>query len=115
MATPERTPTEVDRIAEDWVDTLVELDPSTATYIGRTDQDHLLPRREPVAMEEDGEALSDREPEVVEDLFDALEAAIRVPRDALEDDREVARIAKRRERGGGDEADLFARILDEGS
>lgn len=47
MATPERTPTEVDRIAEDWVDTLVELDPSTATYIGRAGQDHRLPDYSP--------------------------------------------------------------------
>lgn len=47
MATPERTPTEVDRVAEDWVDTLVELDPSTATYIGRVEQDHRLPDYSP--------------------------------------------------------------------
>lgn len=47
MATPERTPTEVDRVAEAWVDTLVELDPATATYIGRTDQNHRLPDYSP--------------------------------------------------------------------
>ncbi|MGR2751669.1 DUF885 domain-containing protein [Agromyces arachidis] len=43
MANADRTPTEVDRVAEAWVDTLVEIDPATATYIGRTEQDHRLP------------------------------------------------------------------------
>ena len=47
MPTEERTPTEVDRVAEAWVDALVELDPATATYIGRTDQDHRLPDYSP--------------------------------------------------------------------
>lgn len=32
----QRTPTAIDQIAEDWVDTLVELDPTIGTYIGRT-------------------------------------------------------------------------------
>ena len=32
-----RTPTTVDRIAEHWVDTLVELEPSVGTYIGRNE------------------------------------------------------------------------------
>lgn len=32
--TPQRTPTEIDRIAEDWVTTLAELDPAVATWIG---------------------------------------------------------------------------------
>ncbi|KQO99866.1 DUF885 domain-containing protein [Leifsonia sp. Leaf264] len=32
-----RTPTAIDRIAEDWVDTLVELEPTLGTYIGRTE------------------------------------------------------------------------------
>lgn len=31
-----RTPTEIDAIAEDWVDTLVDLDPTIGTYIGRS-------------------------------------------------------------------------------
>jgi len=31
---PTRTPTEIDQIAEDWVTTLAELDPSVATWIG---------------------------------------------------------------------------------
>ena len=38
MPPNERTPTDVDRIAEEWVDTLVELDPAVGTYIGRTDR-----------------------------------------------------------------------------
>ncbi|CAD5998177.1 DUF885 domain-containing protein [Agreia sp. COWG] len=32
-----RTPTEIDAIAEGWVDTLVELEPTLGTYIGRTE------------------------------------------------------------------------------
>ncbi|TFC16603.1 DUF885 domain-containing protein [Cryobacterium algoritolerans] len=32
----QRTPTAIDKIAEDWVDTLVHLDPTVGTYIGRT-------------------------------------------------------------------------------
>ncbi|GAA1057190.1 hypothetical protein GCM10017608_07940 [Agromyces luteolus] len=43
MVIAARTPTAVDRIAEDWVDTIVELNPTVGTYIGRTDQDHRLP------------------------------------------------------------------------
>ena len=35
----QRTPTPIDRIAEDWVDTLVDLDPTVGTYIGRTESD----------------------------------------------------------------------------
>ncbi|TFD78112.1 DUF885 domain-containing protein [Cryobacterium sp. Sr8] len=33
----QRTPTAIDRIAEEWVDTLVEIDPTVGTYIGRTE------------------------------------------------------------------------------
>ncbi|GAA1061340.1 DUF885 domain-containing protein [Agromyces bracchium] len=43
MATEDRAPTDVDRIAEEWVDTIVVLNPTVGTYIGRTDQDHRLP------------------------------------------------------------------------
>ncbi|TFD58472.1 DUF885 domain-containing protein [Cryobacterium sp. Hh7] len=32
----QRTPTAIDQIAEEWVDTLVDLDPTVGTYIGRT-------------------------------------------------------------------------------
>jgi len=35
----QRTPTAIDRIAEDWVDTLVDIDPTVGTYIGRTASD----------------------------------------------------------------------------
>ena len=35
----QRTPTAIDAIAEDWVDTLVDLDPTVGTYIGRTEGD----------------------------------------------------------------------------
>ncbi|MGO4690972.1 DUF885 domain-containing protein [Glaciibacter sp. 2TAF33] len=35
----QRTPTPIDQIAEEWVDTLVELDPTVGTYIGRTEND----------------------------------------------------------------------------
>ncbi|KQZ08411.1 hypothetical protein ASD23_08190 [Agromyces sp. Root1464] len=42
MASSERTPTDVDRIAEGWVDTLVELNPGVGTYIGRTTFDEQL-------------------------------------------------------------------------
>ena len=35
----QRTPSAIDQIAEDWVDTLVELDPTVGTYIGRTEGD----------------------------------------------------------------------------
>ena len=35
----QRTPTPIDRIAEDWVDTLVDIDPTVGTYIGRTEVD----------------------------------------------------------------------------
>ena len=47
MAAAERTPTDVDRIAEDWVDTLVELNPAVGTYIGRTSDDDRLPDYSP--------------------------------------------------------------------
>ncbi|BDZ66483.1 DUF885 domain-containing protein [Agromyces mangrovi Wang et al. 2018] len=36
---PARTPTEIDRVAEGWVDTLVELRPAVGTYIGRESED----------------------------------------------------------------------------
>ena len=42
MASSERTPSDVDRIAEGWVDTLVELNPAVGTYIGRSSADDRL-------------------------------------------------------------------------
>ncbi len=35
----QRTPTPIDAIAEEWVDTLVDLDPTIGTYIGRAEND----------------------------------------------------------------------------
>ena len=40
MTTPERTPTPIDTIAEAWVDTVADLDPIVATYIGRFEHNH---------------------------------------------------------------------------
>ncbi|TDN92984.1 DUF885 domain-containing protein [Microbacterium sp. BK668] len=37
MTDAPRTPTSIDKIADEWVDTLAELDPSLATYIGRSE------------------------------------------------------------------------------
>ncbi|GHD40030.1 DUF885 domain-containing protein [Mycetocola manganoxydans] len=37
MTEPTRPPSAIDAIAENWVDTLVDLDPLVGTYIGRTD------------------------------------------------------------------------------
>ncbi|WP_127818364.1 DUF885 domain-containing protein [Microbacterium sp. CPCC 204701] len=37
MTDETRTPTQIDKIADAWVDTLAELDPTLATYIGRTE------------------------------------------------------------------------------
>lgn len=42
MASSERIPSDVDRIAEGWVDTLVELNPAVGTYIGRPSADDRL-------------------------------------------------------------------------
>ncbi|HEX6954593.1 MAG TPA: DUF885 domain-containing protein, partial [Agromyces sp.] len=43
----ERPQTDVDRIAERWVDELVRLNPVVGTYIGRTSEDHRLPDYSP--------------------------------------------------------------------
>lgn len=43
----ERTQTDVDRIAERWVDEIVRLNPAVGTYIGRTSEDHRLPDYSP--------------------------------------------------------------------
>ncbi|HEY1104695.1 MAG TPA: DUF885 family protein, partial [Agromyces sp.] len=51
MASSERTPTDVDRIAEEWVDTLVDVDPSVGTYIGRTSHDDRLADYSPAGHE----------------------------------------------------------------
>ncbi len=51
MASSDRTPTEIDRIAEGWVDTAVELDPTLGTYIGRKDADARLGDYSPDGLE----------------------------------------------------------------
>ena len=57
MSSSERTPTHVDRIAEEWVDTLVELDPTVGTYIGRTEADAKLGDYSPEGLERRAEAM----------------------------------------------------------
>jgi uncharacterized protein (DUF885 family) len=47
----QRTPTAIDRIAEDWVDTLVEIDPTVGTYIGRTEADGRFGDYSPAGLE----------------------------------------------------------------
>lgn len=42
MTEQHRPATEIDRIAEGWVDTLAQLNPLIGTYIGRTEVNHLL-------------------------------------------------------------------------
>lgn len=51
MSSSERTLTDVDRIAEGWVDTLVELYPAIGTYIGRTSEDERLADYSPAGHE----------------------------------------------------------------
>jgi len=67
MASSERTPSDVDRIAEGWVDTLVELNPAVGTYIGRATADHRLADYSP-----DGHA---RSIEATRAALEALRAA----------------------------------------
>jgi uncharacterized protein (DUF885 family) len=67
MASSERTPSDVDRIAEGWVDTLVELNPAVGTYIGRTAADDRLADYSP-----DGHA---RSIEATRSALEALRAA----------------------------------------
>jgi len=51
MAAETRIPTEIDRIAERWVDTVVDLSPTTGTYIGRREADGRLPDLSPEGAE----------------------------------------------------------------
>lgn len=57
MAIPERTPTDVDRIAEQWVDTAVELNPTLGTYIGRKEADSRFGDYSPEGLERSAEAV----------------------------------------------------------
>ncbi|QAY73942.1 DUF885 domain-containing protein [Agromyces protaetiae] len=52
MSVEPRTPSQIDRIAEGWVDTLVELQPTVGTYIGRTEADTRLPDYSPEGHEQ---------------------------------------------------------------
>lgn len=56
MSTAARQQTETDRIAEDWVDTLVEHDPTTGTYLGRAESNGRLPDYSPAGAEALAEA-----------------------------------------------------------
>ncbi len=56
MASSARTPSDIDRIAEDWVDTLVELNPAVGTYIGRPSADDRLADYSPEGHERAVEA-----------------------------------------------------------
>jgi uncharacterized protein (DUF885 family) len=51
MTDAQRTPTAIDRIAEDWVDTAAELSPGTATYIGRFEHNTRLDDLSPEGTE----------------------------------------------------------------
>ncbi|MFD4420055.1 DUF885 domain-containing protein [Agromyces sp. NPDC058484] len=57
MSSRERTPSDVDRIAEEWVDTLVELNPTVGTYIGRTEADSRFGDYSPEGSERSAEAM----------------------------------------------------------
>ncbi|GAA1842734.1 DUF885 domain-containing protein [Agromyces salentinus] len=56
MASSERIPTDVDRIAEEWVDSLVELQPVLGTYIGRADADGRFGDYSPEGLDGQAEA-----------------------------------------------------------
>ncbi|SFR77032.1 Uncharacterized conserved protein, DUF885 familyt [Agromyces sp. CF514] len=56
MSSSERIPTEIDRIAEDWVDTIVDLSPTLGTYIGRKDADARFGDLSPEGIEQVVEA-----------------------------------------------------------
>ncbi|WP_136706884.1 DUF885 domain-containing protein [Agromyces sp. H66] len=57
MALNERIPTDVDRIAEQWVDTAVELNPTLGTYIGRAESDSRFGDYSPEGLERSAEAV----------------------------------------------------------
>lgn len=64
MTTDSRPQTSIDRIAEAWVDRLVEHDPTTGTYIGRTEADGALPDYSP----EGAEAFADAQRQTLREL-----------------------------------------------
>ena len=73
--TSSRQRTPIDTIAEAWVDTLVQLEPTIGTYIGRTEGDHRLPDFSP----EGADAIADAERATLEalstaNIVDAIDA-----------------------------------------
>ena len=76
MTTPERTPTPIDTIAEAWGDTVADLDPIVATYIGRFEHNHRFADYSPegVAAGADAarRALADLSAAEVTDAVDAV-------------------------------------------
>lgn len=57
MAEAQRTPTEIDALADGWVDTLSELFPTLATYIGRNEYNDRYGDYSPEGMERAAEAV----------------------------------------------------------
>jgi uncharacterized protein (DUF885 family) len=47
----QRAPSQIDQIAEEWVDTLVDLDPTVGTYIGRTESNDRYGDYSPAGLE----------------------------------------------------------------
>ncbi|WP_194408601.1 DUF885 domain-containing protein [Microbacterium cremeum] len=52
MTDETRTPTQIDKIADAWVDTLAELEPTLATYIGRTEYNDRFGDYSPTGQEQ---------------------------------------------------------------
>lgn len=59
MTESQRTPTPIDRIADAWVDTVAELSPGLATYIGRFEHNHRLDDHSPEGTERKAAAARD--------------------------------------------------------
>ena len=59
MTDATRTPTQIDKIADAWVDTLAELEPTLATYIGRFEYNDRFGDYSPAGQE----ALADEAPQ----------------------------------------------------
>ena len=76
---PNRPQTEIDRIAERWVDAVVALDPITGTYLGRAESNRALPDFSPTGADAvaaaQREALSAIEAEQPVDAIDAVTRA----------------------------------------
>lgn len=76
MTEETRTPTQIDKIADAWVDTLAELEPTLATYIGRDEFNDRFGDYSPAGQEqliaEERKALSDLEAAAPVDDIDAV-------------------------------------------